>query len=374
MAIADTLLSMGYTPQGVSPKTSIQGSEPGNYATDPFRNLVREVATFQARNQMEEQKRLEIMKNKASLYQTLRDAGYSPDAAMKAVESGKAFPSGGGDTLEEKQLKSSERTSSIQNRRLDIAEKNLSLSEKRLDNSQQREERLSQPRQVVMYDPITGEARSTAEVPAMAKVYKGALTPETMKERAVAEGEAKAVVKDIEMSNKLAGAVKRLALLNKQFNEAIPSGSNSPIQQRISGGVQSWAAKYGILDNAKLVALQKNIRPIAINMIRLFGEVGNLSETEQQGAIDVVNQAGLTDSERLESTRQFMEYALAGARPESIDLIKGRSDISEILKVFGVDISGGVDVMSDPNLQDKIKAARASGYSDEEIRKYLEAK
>ena len=203
-------------------------------------------------------------------------------------------------------------------------------------------------------NPITGEITisPSKNVPIGTRLFKGYLSPDQMRERGLVEGEIKTQQKDIETTNKLGNAVKRLGILNRQYKEAFPSGDKTPFEQRIAGGLGSWAAKRGLYENPKFVALQKNIRPIAINMIRMFGEVGNLSETEQQGAIDVVNQAGLTDEERIASTKQFMEFALGGATPSGIQYLKkNRKDIQGILDSFDIDLDifGKDDNSSQPN-------------------------
>ena len=177
-----------------------------------------------------------------------------------------------------------------------------------------------------------------ASVPYGSKTYKAVMTPEQIKERSYSEAQGKAIGKNIETSDKLASAVKRLEIINSQFKKALPSGDKTPLEQRISGATSSWAAKAGLIDNKELVALQKNIRPMAINMIRAFGEVGNLSESEQKGAIDVVEQSGLTDDERIAATKQFIEFALAGASPEGIKHLRSRKDIQGILDAFGVEL------------------------------------
>ena len=218
-------------------------------------------------------------------------------------------------------------------------------------------------------DPITGEVSQKGTAPYGSKVYKGVMSGDQIKQRAESEGAGKAIVEDIKSTAKLAGAVKRLSILNKQYKEAFPSGDKTPFEQRISGGVGSWAAKRGLINNPKFVALQKNIRPIAINMIRMFGEVGNLSESEQQGAIDVVNQSGLTDVERIASTKQFMEYALAGASPTSIKYLKeNRQDILGILNSFEIDLDSLGDVSNGQGSDD------FSQMSDEELRAIINGK
>lgn len=340
MGLQEMLLQMGAVPQGQTPMVNING-EVGNASTDRLSNLLRTLQQDNFKKEQEEQKRMEKLKNQASLFTTLREAGYSPEAAYKSImnNQGNLPNEVAGETLKEQAISS--RTLSSDNER------------KRLDLAKNREDRLSKDREVYKVNPITGEVTKTGEIPSQGVIYRGVMSPEVLKERAIAEGEGKSITKDIEMTSKLTGAVKRLAILNKQFNEAIPSGDNSPLQQRISGSLQAWAVKNGLSDNPKLLALQKNLRPIAINMIRMFGEVGNLSEPEQKGALDVVRQEGLTDAERLESTKQFIEYALAGARPESIKLIKDRKDIADILKFFNVDLNSWQEDFQDGGATNK---------------------
>lgn len=195
---------------------------------------------------------------------------------------------------------------------------------------------------VALVDPITGEIKSNFSVPRGTRVYKGMLSTEQMKERGLVSGEVKAEQKDIEATQKLSNAVKRLKIINKQFKEAFPSGDRTPLEQRIAGKAAILGVKTGLYRNPKLLALQRNIRPIAINMIRMFGEVGNLSESEQQGAIDVVNQANLTDEERIAATKQFIEFALSGAGPSGISYLKNnRQDIQGILDSFNVQLDEG---------------------------------
>lgn len=233
------------------------------------------------------------------------------------------------------------------------ATKGVKPTEDRTEMLNSLAEAVGEEREVITIDPLTGQPMESFTTGPRSIVRKGVMNPEQIKERATAEGEGKAIVKDIETTSKLGGAVKRLAILNQQFNKALPSGDKTPLEQRISGNYQKFAAKAGLTDNKELVALQRNIRPMAITMIRAFGEVGNLSESEQQGAIDTVNQADLTDKERIESTRQFIQFALAGARPESIKLLRDRKDISGILDSFGVDLGSNEEENFNPKTHKK---------------------
>ncbi len=216
-------------------------------------------------------------------------------------------------------------------------------------------------------DPITGELKKSGTVPRRSEVFKGVMSPEQVQQRAVQKGRANAVIKDIEMTAKLTGAVKKLAILNKQYQKALPSGDRTPLEQRIVGGLSSWAAEKGLIDNPELVALRRNIRPIAINVIRLFGEVGNLSESEQQGAIDVVDQADITDEERIASTRQFIEYALAGASEEGINFISEREDIGGVLDAFGVNLDQEFDMIGNDNVSSSVDIQSGGDFTEEDI-------
>jgi len=156
--------------------------------------------------------------------------------------------------------------------------------------------------------------------------------------RKVQSLEAEGVSREEQMkgAQKLSRAVRRLSILNQQFNEALPTGDRSAFQQRIAGPLAVIGAKTGISPNPRLMALKSNIRPIAINLIRDFGEVGNLSETEQRGAIDAVTKEGLTDEERIAQTGQFIQYALGGIPKETRDFLLQSSDIKQILDDFGI--------------------------------------
>ena len=200
----------------------------------------------------------------------------------------------------------------------------------------ERAKRTSIVRETFFINPDTKELTDTSgkrveRAPPGSTVKILPLEPSVFAEREKAK-------KTVDQARRVGEAVNKLAVLNRQFKEAFPSGDKTPLEQRITGTIETMKAKYGFTNNAKLVALQRNIRPLAINMIRLFGEVGNLSETEQKGAIDVVSQANLTARERIEQTRQFIEFSLAGANPDAVKLISQREDIKGVLSSFGVDL------------------------------------
>ena len=228
--------------------------------------------------------------------------------------------------------------------------------------------------------PIPGTM--TGLLPALIKSMKGqGFSPSAPKTQARGEKEALSLLtslttlqspedktrqklrqEDLQSNQKLGTAVRRLSLLNRQFKEALPSGDKTPLEQRIFGSAQAVGASLGIVNNPKLLALKRNIRPIAINLIRAFGEVGNLSETEQRGAIDVVSQANLTDEERIASTKQFIEFAIVGASPQARAFLTEQKDIKGILDAFNVNL--------DPTTEsENARASDLSQMSDAELRK-----
>jgi len=144
--------------------------------------------------------------------------------------------------------------------------------------------------------------------------------------------------KTMEAGGKLGNAVKRLKVINDQMNAALPAKNANPFMQRIIGPAAVLGAKTGIAPNPKLMALKKNIRPVGIQLIRAFGEVGNLSETEQKSAIDTVENENLNEEERLAALRQFAEFALTGARPEALEFMQKDPSVMEIIKDLGINV------------------------------------
>lgn len=195
------------------------------------------------------------------------------------------------------------------------------------------------------------------------------LDPEAGQRKAAQKGAEEATKKAFESSEKLGQAIRRLSVINKQFKEALPSGNKTPAQQRVAAFTDVIGAKTGLKPNPRLLALKKNVRPMAINLIRLFGEVGNLSQSEQQGAMDTVEMEGLTDTERMASVKQFAEFALAGSTPEAINYMMKQKDIKDIISLFEIDLpqasqeeTGGTSLSAEQRsaLIEKIRAKNAN--------------
>lgn len=90
MALSNVLLNQGYVPAGATPKTIVEpGGEAGYYDTSRLGNLLRNLDKVQKQRQAEVEKQQKEFKRQTDMYKVLRDAGYSPEKATKAVKEGK---------------------------------------------------------------------------------------------------------------------------------------------------------------------------------------------------------------------------------------------------------------------------------------------
>lgn len=99
-ALDAILAQMGAVPQGATPKNinlSLGQTEPSHQDTSTL-------GLFMQQMQADEKKRQDEMKRKSDLYNTLRNAGYSSEDAMKTIESGK-FIGPTGESLEDQERK-----------------------------------------------------------------------------------------------------------------------------------------------------------------------------------------------------------------------------------------------------------------------------
>jgi hypothetical protein len=95
------LAAMGAVPSGTTPKTIFmdQADQEPQYAqTDPLSMLVRTLKAKQIESDAAIKKKQEAAEKKADHYKTLREAGYNPQDAYKAVMAGDLLPPGEIDT------------------------------------------------------------------------------------------------------------------------------------------------------------------------------------------------------------------------------------------------------------------------------------
>lgn len=159
------------------------------------------------------------------------------------------------------------------------------------------------------------------------------------KEEGRRAGIEKGMEESFKSAQKLIGAIKQIDTLRTQFDEALPSDGRNPLLQRVNGVLSVFGAKTGLIPNDELLALKKNARPQAIQIIRKFGEVGNLSETEQRGALDILEQEGLTEQERAAQIKQFLQTALSSTPQEVREFLMEDPSVSGILTGLNIDVS-----------------------------------
>jgi len=173
-----------------------------------------------------------------------------------------------------------------------------------------------------------------------------------------ATSEAKA--KQVELSSKASGLVKKLDVLRKQYDEALPNAGLSPAQARMSGLAAVIGAKTGLKPNPKLLALKNNARLQTVQFLRLAGEVGNLAQPENEAGQLVTALEGMTEEERKQAIGQYVEYALSGAPQEAISVLIQDKNFTAIAKDYGLDLN---------LFSTEASGTDFSSMSDEELRK-----
>ena len=182
------------------------------------------------------------------------------------------------------------------------------------------------------------------------------------KEKIQAEGAVQ--TEQYKLGTKLGGLSRRLNVLRKQYDTALPeSGVNSELMQRFSGPFAMIGAKTGIVPNKTLIALQKNARLQAIQVIKMAGEAGNLAQQEQEEASKAITSEGLTMDERMASTKQFLEVAIAGMSKDALDFVSRDPAFMKVVEETGVDkeLVGLPNISNGVNLDNVNKLIQASG-------------
>ena len=133
-------------------------------------------------------------------------------------------------------------------------------------------------------------------------------------------------------------AFKKLASYSKQFNEALPTGQNLPSEQRIKGFMSVIGAKMGTIPNPQLLALQNTAKLQLRGILRDLGEGARMSDQDITQNIMVLEQAGLTEEERIAQARSFMQTAVDSMDTENLKALQGDPNIVELLKSFGVSL------------------------------------
>ena len=207
--------------------------------------------------------------------------------------------------------------------------------------------------QVGMNQNVPSQSAASAQQPIETKTmmarkkaqldYEKALresTPEGRREIAIQEGEKESIKQSMGKTNQLSGTVKRFKKITDQYIDALPSEQRTPFEQRIYGSLSVLGAQTGFKPNAKLLALKKQAKSQAIQIIKGIGEVGSTTAPEQKSAENIIKNEGLTDDERKQQLKIFAEATLSGASQESLNLMSQDENIMSFLSDIGANIDG----------------------------------
>lgn len=160
-----------------------------------------------------------------------------------------------------------------------------------------------------------------------------------MAEAAQIEAQQTAMTDEFKMTNKLGGAIRRMAEIKKQFDKALPGDSGSPFEQRLKFATEGQGAKYGLVDNPELAAIMQSLPSEAIAQARALGEVGNLSDSDKQAAISTLSIGGLNNAERWAFLRNYSRFVMAGVGPRGRDQLMSDPEVKAIIGDIGDDPS-----------------------------------
>lgn len=145
-------------------------------------------------------------------------------------------------------------------------------------------------------------------------------------------------------SANIPSAIRSLKVHLDQFQREFPSGNNSQAIQTAIGASKNILGKnFGIGISPGQRAVLKTLPLATIGLVRVSGALGRVSNQELDAAGQALNQAQLTDEERILTARNLAEQYLARIEPKELQkAIKDNPDLGDILNTFGVRGSVGV--------------------------------
>lgn len=174
----------------------------------------------------------------------------------------------------------------------------------------------------------------------------------TFGKTAAAKGKEASIKEGFERAEGIKRAAKKIASLTRQFNEALPQKQTDDftLPFRIAGGAASLGAKFGLKANPQLSALQDTSKLQLRSILRDMGEGARMSDQDITQNLAVIEQAGLSDKERMAKVRSFMQTAVDGMDNDTIKLITEDDSSTKLLQDFGVKLKGnkqGGQLMTD---------------------------
>lgn len=192
---------------------------------------------------------------------------------------------------------------------------------------------------VYSFNPATGALEQVATV-AKGSVVRNQLSAQERADiaygnssatnRASREGES------IKTSKNLAKLVRGLDVLNRQYDEVLGDKEMNSLYQRFSGPAAVFGAKTGINPNPKLLAIKKNERLQAVQVVRMAGDVGAIPQQQIDETTAAISNEGLTGEERQAAVGQFLEFALANADDLGTEELRKSKTFMKIVKRYGI--------------------------------------
>lgn len=194
---------------------------------------------------------------------------------------------------------------------------------------------------------------------------RNALTEERIKQKSakmIESGKGKGIEEAFKQGENIKRAFKKLGSITSQFNEFLPTGQKVPVEQRISGLIDSIGAQTGLKPNPGLQALQQTAKLQLRSILRDMGEGARLSDQDIKQNIAVIEQAGLTNTERKALVRSFMQTAIDSMSADVLNVLLEDVSAVKTLSDFGVRLP------NIPNIPTKTTATEDfSQMSDEEL-------
>lgn len=184
-------------------------------------------------------------------------------------------------------------------------------------------------------------------------------TAEERRQEAVYAGEQKGIEEAFKQAEGIKRASKKIDSLSRQFNEALPSGKNTPVEQRIHGLISTIGAKSGIIPNAKLLALQRQSKLQLRAILRDMGEGARLSDQDINQNLALIEQSGLTNEERMALVSSYLQTTVDSMDNDTLRILRIDPNVMKMLQGLNVYVPEYGDMNSSqttPDVDDFSKA------------------
>lgn len=366
MSAEQLLAALGAVPKGMTPKTILNGSEPGYYQTGHLENLFRAIDKFKFDQEQEQQKRMLDMQNKATLYKTLRESGYSPSAATKAVnEQSSRFQPDQADKPSESERKLKLESDKI---RADIYKQNVTAK-------LAKEKEAREARKMELESKLLDKKSERESAKLDSDIQKNQAEIDLRK----SQSDLLKTKKDTPGTQ---GALYQNAKAKRTENLYLKIEDNNVQRVGINDAIESskklLGGAYGKVTRGFLKNLNPNHPAMGdwqkIKMVLTDATLLNTAKTK--GAISDKEMALFQDAAANDDFLSLPRVLPVLNRMVDRLNAEERALVQSYNKIYKEDPMQWEDVQSnmnqiDPDIQNKINQAKQAGYTDEEIQQYL---